>query len=92
MSLTALPIGDPPKPDEELVEIAPMMERIGARGHRTFPGRLDPATLGFVERAVTAALRAPHGDFRDFHEIRAWAAEIATALKPVAVGEGVLAG
>ena len=80
------PIGDPPKPDEELVEIAPMMERIGARGHRTFPGRLDPATLGFVERAVTAALRAPHGDFRDFNDIREWAAEIAAALQPAAVG------
>jgi menaquinone-dependent protoporphyrinogen oxidase len=80
------PIGDPPKPDEELVEIAPMMERIRARGHRTFPGRLDPATLGFVERAVTSALRAPHGDFRDFDEVREWAAEIATALKPAAVG------
>ena len=80
------PIGDPPKPDEELVEIAPMMERIGARGHRTFPGRLDPATLGFVERAVTAALRAPHGDFLDFNDIREWAAEIAAALQPAAVG------
>ena len=79
------PIGDPPKPDEELVEIAPMMERVGARGHRTFPGRLDPATLGFVERAVTSALWAPHGDFRDFNEVREWAAEIANALKPAAV-------
>lgn len=80
------PIGDPPKPDEELVEIAPMVERIGARGHRTFPGRLDPPALGFVERAVTAALRAPHGDFRDFTEIRAWAADIASALKPATIG------
>ena len=80
------PIGDPPRPAEELVEIAPMMERIGARGHRIFPGRLDPTTLGLVERAVTAALRAPHGDYRDFTEIRAWAAEIAAALKPAAVG------
>jgi menaquinone-dependent protoporphyrinogen oxidase len=79
------PIGDPPKPDEELVEIAPMMQRLGARGHRTFPGRLDPGSLGFVERAVVAALRAPHGDFRDFNDIRSWAADIAAALQPAAV-------
>jgi menaquinone-dependent protoporphyrinogen oxidase len=76
------PIGDPPKPEAELAEIEPMLRRLGARGHRTFPGRLDPAALGFVERAVTAALRAPHGDFRDVNEIRSWAAGIAESLRP----------
>jgi menaquinone-dependent protoporphyrinogen oxidase len=80
------PIGNPPKPDQELVEIAPMIRRLGARGHRTFAGRLDPDSLGFVERALTAALRAPHGDFRDFNAIRSWAAEIAEALQPATVG------
>jgi menaquinone-dependent protoporphyrinogen oxidase len=76
------PIGDPPKPDEELVEIEPMLRRLAARGHRTFTGRLDPDALGFVERALTAALRAPHGDFRDFNDVRSWAAGIAEALRP----------
>ena len=76
------PVGDPPKPDEELVEIEPMVRRLGARGHRTFSGRLDPDALGFVERALTAALRAPHGDFRDFNDIRTWAAGIVEAMRP----------
>jgi menaquinone-dependent protoporphyrinogen oxidase len=79
------PIGEPPKPEEEVVEVAPMMERLGARDHATFAGRLDPQRLGFVERALVAALRAPHGDFRDFNAIRSWAAEIAVALRPTGV-------
>lgn len=76
------PIGDPPKPDEELVEIAPMIQRLGARDHRMFPGRLDRDALGFVERALVTALRAPTGDFRDLNAIRSWAAEIARSLRP----------
>ena len=75
------PIGDPPKPDEEVVEVKPMVRRLGARDHRTFAGRLNPDDLGFVERALTAALRAPHGDFRDFNDIRSWAAGIAESLR-----------
>jgi menaquinone-dependent protoporphyrinogen oxidase len=76
------PIGDPPKPDEDVVEVAPMLRQLGARGHRTFAGRLNPDALGFVERALTAALRAPHGDFRDFNDIRSWASGIAESLRP----------
>jgi menaquinone-dependent protoporphyrinogen oxidase len=74
------PLGDPPKPAEDAVDAAPIGERLGARGHRTFAGRLDRSELGFMERTITNVVRAPDGDFRDWEAIRAWAGEIAAEL------------
>ena len=37
-------------------------------------------TESFPERAIVSALRVPEGDFRDWTEIRQWAADIAGAL------------
>ncbi len=55
-------------------------DRVGARGHRTFGGRLLPGTPGLDERTLATH---PNGDFRDWADIRAWALEIAASL-----GEG----
>lgn len=74
------PIGDPPKPEEDPVDVAEIAERTGARDHRVFAGKLVKAQLNFGEKAIVLALRAPEGDFRDWGEIKAWAAEIADAL------------
>jgi menaquinone-dependent protoporphyrinogen oxidase len=76
------PIGDPPKPEEDPVDVAEMERRTSAVEHRLFAGRLDKSKLGFAERAIVAALRAPVGDFRDWDEIAAWAGEIAQTLVP----------
>lgn len=75
------PIGDPPKPEEDPVDIAPIMEATGARGHVVFAGKLDRKVLSFGERAIVTAFRAPEGDFRDWDEIRNWATGIAEELK-----------
>lgn len=75
------PIGDPPKPEEDPVDVAEVMEAAGALGHRVFAGRLVKDGLGFGEKAIVMALRAPEGDFRDWDEIRGWAEEIAEALR-----------
>lgn len=45
-----------------------------------FAGNLDKTKLSFPERTITAALRAPQGDFRDWDEIRGWAGQIADEL------------
>jgi menaquinone-dependent protoporphyrinogen oxidase len=74
------PIGDPPKPAEDPVDAAGLVHACGAREHRVFAGRLERHRLGWGERAITVALRAPEGDFRDFAGIRAWAAQIAETL------------
>jgi menaquinone-dependent protoporphyrinogen oxidase len=75
------PPGDPPGADE-------VIRAIGARGHAVFAGKLDSRALGFIERLVARAVRAPEGDFRDWDAIYAWAHEIGAALvnQPAAAG------
>jgi menaquinone-dependent protoporphyrinogen oxidase len=75
------PIGDPPKPDEDPVDVAALMETTGACGHVVFAGKIDRSRLGFGERAIVSALKVPEGDFRDWEEIRRWATAIAQELK-----------
>ncbi|HEU5114007.1 MAG TPA: flavodoxin domain-containing protein [Acidimicrobiia bacterium] len=75
------PIGDPPKPDEDPVDVAEVMERTGARGHAVFAGKIERSRLGFGERAIVSALKVPEGDFRDWDEIRRWAAGIVEELR-----------
>ncbi|MBX6341939.1 MAG: flavodoxin [Thermomicrobiaceae bacterium] len=73
------PIGGKPLPDEA-VDVADILAGTGAREHRLFGGRLDRRTLGFAEKALVMALRAPDGDSRDWGAIRAWGQSIAAAL------------
>jgi menaquinone-dependent protoporphyrinogen oxidase len=76
------PLGEPLRPKEEdAVRIEPILEATRAREHRLLAGKLDKRGLGFGERAVVAAFRAPEGDFRDWDEIAAWSREIASALR-----------
>ena len=75
------PVGDPPKPEEDPVDVADLLAATGAREHRVFAGKLVRKQLSFPERAIVSALRVPEGDFRDWTEIRQWAAGIADALE-----------
>ncbi len=75
------PVGDPPMPDEDPVDVADLAATTGAVEHRVFAGKLDKDELGFGERAMVKAFRAPEGDFRDWPEIREWANAIAEALR-----------
>jgi len=74
------PLGDPPKPEQDAVDVAPLLAATGARGHQVFSGRLVRKQLSFPERAVTAALRVADRDDRDWTEIAAWARKIGEAL------------
>lgn len=51
------------------------------KGHRVFFGALDRDALGFAERMMVKAVKAPEGDFRDWDAIWAWADEIASELE-----------
>lgn len=75
------PIGDPPKPEEDPVDVVAVTETTGAREHVLFAGKLDKKVLGFGERAIVSALKAPEGDFRDWDRIRTWSIGIAESLK-----------
>jgi menaquinone-dependent protoporphyrinogen oxidase len=74
------PIGDPPRPEEDPVDVADIVRITKARDHRVFAGKLGRKQLSFAERAMVVAFRAPDGDFRDRNEIRVWASQIADAL------------
>lgn len=69
-------------------EIPELREAVGARDHRVFFGayKRDRKRVGLAERFVALVPAArdalPDGDFRDWPEIEAWAAEIAAALRP----------
>jgi len=68
-------------------EIAELRAAVGARDHRVFFGAYERGRkpIGLAERFVglmPAAREAfPEGDFRDWPEIEAWAADIASALR-----------
>ena len=64
------------------MDVAELVALTKAREHRVLPGKLVRRQLSFPERAIVSALRVPEGDFRDWTEIRQWAAEIAEALQP----------
>lgn len=74
------PLGDDPFPKEDPPATRELIEKTGARGYRSFAGRLDRSLLGFGERLISGVVRAPSGDFRRWPEIRAWAREIAAEL------------
>lgn len=76
------PVGDPPKPEEDPVDVAEILAATKAREHRVFAGRLVRKQLSFGDKAIAVALRVPDGDFRDWADIKGWAAEIAAALRP----------
>jgi menaquinone-dependent protoporphyrinogen oxidase len=75
------PLGaDDPQPKGEPAHLDQLIGRTGARGHRTFVGKLDQAELGFGERLIVRAVGALEGDFRDWPAIKVWADEIAEGL------------
>ena len=76
------PLGDGVTDEEEQPrQLADIRRRIAPLDHRIFAGALDMATLGFGERMIVKAVKAPEGDFREWDAIAAWADEIAHALE-----------
>ncbi|MFI5068709.1 MAG: flavodoxin domain-containing protein [Streptosporangiales bacterium] len=74
------PVGEPPEPADNPVDVTKILQATKARDHRIFAGKLARNHLTFPDRAMASAVRAAEGDFRDWAEIRAWAAGIADTL------------
>jgi len=79
------PLGDPLKPDAATVDVSSYTKGIRVFDHRVFAGRLVKHDLGFADRAMATAFRAPDGDYRPWRDIEAWAAEIADRLRSTAI-------
>jgi menaquinone-dependent protoporphyrinogen oxidase len=63
-----------------------LLELVGGRDFRLFPGRLERDGLGFAERTLVRMIKSPWGDYRPWESIRQWADAIATALNAAPVG------
>jgi menaquinone-dependent protoporphyrinogen oxidase len=74
------PLGDPALPEEDPVEAEWLVRETGAVEHHVFAGVLDRDRLSRTERAVARVVRAPYGDYRDWDDIRTWAAGLADRL------------
>lgn len=79
------PVGEEHEPAEDQAAIDDLVRLLGARGHRTFGGKIDRQALPFPERVVVTALHVEDGDFRDWPSIRAWGCEIGATLAAMAV-------
>ncbi len=79
------PIGSPAKPEGDPAAAVQIAKSVNAIGHRTFAGRLERDRLGLAEKLVSAAVRAPDGDFRDWEAVASWSREIVAELVREAV-------
>ena len=59
-------------------------DRLGARGHVVFGGRLPLDPSGFVEKAMVRNTPDEVSDLRDWDEVRSWAQQIARSLNATA--------
>ena len=74
------PVGEPPKPADNPVDVTEILQSTKARDHQIFTGKLVKKHLSFPDRAMASAIRAAEGDFRNWAEIREWAVGIADTL------------
>lgn len=85
------PVGEAVSRERQPASLRYLMRLVGARGHRSFPGRLDRGSLRLLERVVVRLTNAPYRDDRDFAAARSWAAgiaEVVVASFPATAGVG----
>jgi menaquinone-dependent protoporphyrinogen oxidase len=62
-----------------VLQVRVLMRQVGARGHKTFGGRLVPNPPGFVARMMAKTIA---GDWRDPAQVDRWVGEIVAVLDP----------
>lgn len=82
------PVGDAAPLGGASSDTARLAALLGAVDHRSFAGRLERERLRFGERLVANALRAAEGDYREWDDIRTWAANIGQILLIRSAGRG----
>lgn len=66
--------------EEQPKQLGELRNELRPKDHQLFFGVLDRDKLGFGERMMVKAVKAPEGDFRNWDEIGAWADAIAEEL------------
>lgn len=59
----------------------PVRALVAPRDEACFAGKVDPATLSFLERMAVKLVKSPVGDKRDWARIRAWADGLGAKLQ-----------
>jgi menaquinone-dependent protoporphyrinogen oxidase len=80
VAVSSGPIGEPPKPADNPVDVTKILQATKARDHQICTGKLVKKRLSFPDRAMASAIRAQEGDFRNWADIRAWATSVADTL------------
>jgi hypothetical protein len=62
------------------VDVTKILQATRARDHEIFTGKLARKHLSFPDRAMVSAIRAQEGNFRNWAQIRTWAAGVADTL------------
>jgi menaquinone-dependent protoporphyrinogen oxidase len=81
------PVGEPKPGDDrgaawlEPAKTMAKVERLGARAHVVFGGRVATEPHNFIERAMAKNTPARYADRRDWDQIARWADDIASQLK-----------
>jgi menaquinone-dependent protoporphyrinogen oxidase len=78
------PVGEPAEDNPAWLEPRKTIaeaERLGARAHVVFGGRVPADPHGPLERAMVDNCPPAYRDRRDWNEIRAWAARVALELR-----------
>jgi menaquinone-dependent protoporphyrinogen oxidase len=77
------PVGQPDPSYAAPPGIEKRAERLGARGHVVFGGRMPVEPANFIERSMVDKCKPELRDLRDWETIRGWAAGVASELSPV---------
>jgi menaquinone-dependent protoporphyrinogen oxidase len=83
------PVGEPSGGDDaagwtEPPKVMKEVERLRARDHVVFGGRMPTEPHGPLERSMVEKTPVEHRDHRNWHDISAWAASIASELRAAA--------
>jgi menaquinone-dependent protoporphyrinogen oxidase len=80
------PFGEHPDPEwAEPPRVVKEADRLGARDHVVFGGRLPLEPKNFVEKAMVRDTPPEVADLRDWDQIRGWSAAVAAALQDAAL-------
>ena len=77
------PIGDPPKPQEDPIDVSDIAEANHTPDHHVVTHRLSNHNPNPGYQPIARAFCAADGDFRDWDEIQRWTSQIADALSDV---------
>jgi menaquinone-dependent protoporphyrinogen oxidase len=62
-------------------DLQPVADRIDPTDTVVFHGEINSDKMNFIEKKMIKAVKAPHGDFRDWDAISTWGREIANTVK-----------